>query len=318
MNILKVLLILSISILLSGCAIFGTNKRALEQKLTIASDKVDEIEDKLHKNDKDRISVVSTIATGTEHALGKMTNPPIEIQVAKELNERILSIVGNPNLDESKKIKKIVDELTSQVESERKKGLSALAKKDKEIMELQLVRDNLKAQIKLKTEEFNDIALQIAMQGDKSKGIVDDWNKWFGLGAVFYGLKRFITSSLIFLLIGSILFLVIKVFAATNPIFGTILGLFNAAGGMMLYLVKGILPGSFSQVGFLPKEEYNKYKNVLLKIIDITEEMKSHDDVMPDDKDYMFKDYLLKIDKEFGDTDKRVYDDVKKELRWKV
>lgn len=302
----------------SGCAILGTNKRSLEQKLTVAGNKVEEIEDKLHKNDKERIIAVRTIATGTERALEKMTNPPVEVQVAKELNDRILSIVGNPNLDESKKIKKIVDELTSQIESERKKGMAALAKKDKELMELQLIRDDLKTQIETKTEEFNDLAIQIAMQGDKHKGTVDDWNKWFGLGAVFYGLKKFVTSSLIFLLIGSTLFLVIKVFAATNPIFATILGLFNAIGGMLLYLVKGILPGSFSQVGFLPKEEYNKYKNVLLKVIDVTEEMKSHDEVMPDDKDYMFKDYLLKLDQEFGDTDKRVYEDVKKELRWKV
>lgn len=318
MNILKVLLMLILTVLISGCSIFGNNKRALEQKLTKAGDKVQVIEDKLNQNNKDRMLAVSTMATGTERALEKMTNPPVEVQVAKELNERILSIVGNPNLDEAKKIKKIVDELTSQVESERKKGIAALAKKDKELIELQVTRDNLKTQIQAKTDEFNKLAVEIAMQGDKSKGTLDDLNKWFGLSAVFYGLKKFITSSLIFLLSGSILFLIVKIFAASNPIFGTILGLFNSIGGMLLYLVKGILPGSFSQVGFLPREEHNKYKNALLKIIDVTEEMKSHDDVMPDDKDYMFKDFLLKLDTEFGDTDKRVYDDVKKELRWKI
>ena len=59
------------------------------------------------------------------------------------MNERVISILGTPHLDQVKKIKATVDLLNSELEAERKKGLVLLEERDKIIVKLQKEKKEL-------------------------------------------------------------------------------------------------------------------------------------------------------------------------------
>jgi len=312
------LFVVSLALSLCGCvSLFGSKRNANEKKLQAAATQVSNVKDDLNKNDKEKIYVASTMAVGTDRALTKVTNTAVDIKVAKEMNDRVISILGSPHLDDQNKIKKIVDQLTSEIQAERNKGEKALAEKDAEIIDIQNSRDELRVQMKVKTEEYNQLAVSVAAKADNYKETVDKCNSWFGLGAVFYGVKRLFTTCLVFIIISGIVFILIRVLAASNPMIGAAYGIFNSAGSILLHVFKGILPGSFHSIGMVWKSDRDKYKNVLIKLVDVTEEMKSHDNIIPTDKSYTFKDYLVKIDQELGDADKAVCNEIKTDLRWK-
>jgi hypothetical protein len=306
------------AVLIGGCSTWHPfTKQTSVDKLAEQSKKIDAVKSQLSMNSAEKAYAASTFAAGTDRALSKVTNAPVEVRVAQEMNDRVLSILGNPYIDDQNKIKKIVDALTSQIEQVKMQGEKELAQRDIEVADLQVQRDKLKDNIKTKVDEYNTLAEQVAHDNDKNKAVVDQCNSWFGLGAVFYGLKRFVSSCLIFLLIGAIVFLAIKILANSFPPLAAAMGIFNMVGSLALHTIKSITPGAFKAANFIPTDTSNKYKEVLIKMIDVAEEMKSHDDVMPDDKDYMFKDYIQKINIELGDNDKDIYNEIKKILRWR-
>ena len=311
-----IILVVLLSLCIGGCGVFSSRKNANEHKMENASKEVDKVKEKLANNSKEKMYAASTMATGTDRALSKITNATVEVKVAKEMNDRVLSILGNPYLDDQNKIKKIVDELTSQVDKVRLQGEKDLAEKDKEIAWLQIQRDNLKNDISQKTKEFNDLALEVATKADVYKETVDKCNSFFGLGAIFYGIKRFFTTCLVFVLITSIIFLALKVFASANPMVGAAFSIFNHAGGLILHFVKGVLPGSFKVAGFKFNEEVAVNNDMLIKTVDVIELMKNNQSILPPDKAYTFNNYLEFIDKKYSDSDKRLYDSIKHDLQW--
>ena len=313
-----ILFICLIALFIGGCAGFtAISGNDSQKKLDKAQAKVDAVKTELSKNAAEKAYAASTFATGTAHALDKVTNAPVEVKIAKDMNDRVLSILGNPYLDDQNKIKQIVDELGSQVEKVRKQGEKDLAKKDAEVADLQTERDNLKDKIKQKTDEFNALANSIAEKNDANQAIVDKCNSFFGLGAVFYGLKRFITSCLMFLLIGAILFLAIKMLSNAYPPLAAAMGVFNMGMSMVLHTIKSITPGAFKISGFVSESHSDEYKNVLLKTVDTIETMKSHEKLLADsNKSYSFDDFVAELDKDYGDGDKRIYDNIKHDLRW--
>ena len=139
---MKRLLILFMGLLLSGC--FSTIKPAKQiddNQKAIAKEekKVDATVVEIEKNDKGKKIQTSALAQGIQYSLNQVTNPPIQVDTAKSLNERVVSIVGSPHIDEINRIKATVDLLNSAVEEERKKGLELLAKRDELINKLQKV-----------------------------------------------------------------------------------------------------------------------------------------------------------------------------------
>lgn len=307
-----------IVLFIGGCAGFtAISSNASQKKLDKAQSKIDAVHAQLDKNNAEKAYAASTFAVGTAHALDKVTNPPVEVKIAKDMNDRVLSILGNPYLDDQNKIKQIVDELSSQVEKVKTQGLKDLAKKDAEVADLQIQRDDLKVKIKQKVDEFNALANSIAEKNDANQAVVDKCNSFFGLGAVFYGLKRFITSCLMFLLIGAILFLAIKILSNVYPPVASAMGVFNMVMSVVLHTIKSITPGAFKISGFIPESHSDEYKNVLLKTVDTIETMKSHEKLLANsNKSYSFDDFVVELDKYYGDRDKRIYDNIKHDLRW--
>jgi len=305
--------IFAIWLLISGCASWGgkdKNQRNIEDKKT----NVQDAKDALNENSKEKMKQVQSLSFGVNYALKKAPTNNVPVKIANELNERIVSLAGTPNMEEINKMKTMVDKLTSKIIEEQKLGRELLKKKDEEIIAIQKERDVLKEQLDLKQDALSDAATKIAQQADETKSKLDAMNGFFGLGAIFYGIKRFITSCLIFILVFSIIFLILRILASTNPIAAAFFSIFNMIGGMLLQAIKSLAPGALKSANMVTNDEHNYYKDTLYKIIDTVQEVKQNAKVL--NKDLLIKDLFDKLDRNLSDHDKDLIAAVKKELKW--
>ena len=85
------------SLLLIGCSTAGIPGK----QVTVAQDaiakqekKIDTTSDELVKNDKGKRIQTAVLAQGIQYSLQQVTNTSIQVETAKNLNERVISIEG--------------------------------------------------------------------------------------------------------------------------------------------------------------------------------------------------------------------------------
>ena len=131
-------------------------------------------------------------------------------------------------------------------------------------------------------------------------------------------LRKFVTSLLVGILIFCIVFFVLKLAAATNPIAAAIFRIFEFAGSSILFLVKSITPKSFNISNYVDKQFHDKYKSALDKIVDTIQDMKNKNEVLPEDKKYKLEDLFENLSKVMDEEDKESIKECLKELKWKI
>jgi len=268
------------ALLLAGC----TTKIVPGQQVSTAQDavakqekKIDQTYDDLVKNDKSKRVQTSVLAQGIQYSLQQVTNAPIQVETAKNLNERVISIVGSPHLDEIKRIKATIDLLNSSLAEERKKGEELLGQRDTIIDKLQKEKSELKDKYDDQLWQMTDKAKEVAKESDAKQATIDSMSGMFGLNAVFWGLKKFFFSC--------------------------------------LTLVKGLTPKAFELANFASKDKVDEYKSPLTKIVDVIQELKEKQKESPD-KIYPLNEVLKRFDKEMDSTEKDLIDDILKEQKW--
>lgn len=263
----------------------------------------------LAKNDGEKLKTVSTLAAGTEYSLKSITNPPVQVKTAMDFNGRILSITGNPNVDELNKIKQITDLLNSEIEKEREKGLKLLKQKDDEIFELQTkqkeIQDKYESQIKgLETQ-----ATQVAKKADALQVTVDQVNSWMGLGGIVYGIKRFITIGVTGILIFLVSFMVLRFLAASNPIASAIFSIFEQIAGFIINVIKGIAPRAVQFSKHIEFNIFSRYREALDTIVDTIEQNKKIQ--KKSGKQISLDEILVEFDKNLNDDEKKLIEELK-------
>lgn len=263
--LLSVLLILS----LSGC------KTTNQDKVQKTKDALTLTREALAKNDGNKLEAVATLAAGTEHSLKSVTNPPVQVKTAIDLNARILSITGNPSLDELNKIQKITDLLNSEIQKERQRGEQLLKEKDFEIMSLQNKSKEIKNVYETQIKGLETQAMQVAKKADGLQVIVDQVNSWMGLGGVVYGIKRFVTIGVTSILIFLICFMVLRFLAKSHPIVGAIFSIIEYIAAFFINIIKGIAPKAMQFSNHIELPTFSKYKNTLDSMVDTIESLKT-------------------------------------------
>ena len=304
-------------VMLAGCGtIVPDNKNDNQKAIQGRENAVEFAKEKIANNSDKKMSEIATMAQGVDYSLSKVpaTNVTHEVTTAKEINQRVISIAGSPKVDELAKIKSMVDLLNSEIAKERERGTKLLQQKDAEILSVQKKSDDLDVNLNKKIGELATTAKKQAEAADDNKVIIDNVNKYFGLGAVFYGIKRFITSCIVGILIFGVIFLVLRLLAATNPIAAEVFSVFNIVGAIVVNIIKGVAPKSLNFSGFSPSVELEKYKTTLLKLIDNIEEIRT---MAKDDKSITIDDLLQHFDKELDQSDKDLIKELKTMLRWK-
>lgn len=298
-------------LLISGCSLFN---RPNVPKVQNSRDQLNISRRELSVNNEEKMKQIAVLAKGTEFSLNTITNQSVEIKTALDLNSRIINISGNPHIDELEKIKNIVKYLNSEIDVERKRGVKLLGDKDQQILTLQNERKYIQNQYEEQIVEFEKQAIEMATKADKLQLIVNEVNSWFGLGGVFYGLKRFISTSLVFVLICIVLFFVLRFLASMHPIPATIFALFEYIGGYIITIIKGIVPKSINFSKHVEEPLFQRYKLTLNNVVEILEKMKIVQ--KKGNKVFTLNDAFDQLDRELSDPEKRLIDELTSDIKY--
>lgn len=307
-------------LMIVGCSSLLNSNQGIFGKSQIQSDKVESkiriIENRQSTSNEDKLSHIGAWSKGgVEHSLDKITNNiPDEVVVAKEMNSRIEALAGKPDFKEVELIKGIVDDLLSQVERTRINGEKALAQKDKEISKMQEDDKKLNS---LREDEIANALSQAninAKVADQYKATLSQMDSYFGLGAVFYGFKKFFISSMWTLGIICIVFLILRLLASSNPIAGALFNIFEQIGSWIIHTVALILPKALSIAGNVSVEAYNTTKGALKSVVDSIETAKLQADGTG--KAPSLKGVLDNANITMTQDDKAIIEKIKLELGW--
>lgn len=313
----KLLLFLFLLLFSASCSVVRPSKQIddAQKQIVKKENKVFETLDRIEDVEKGKQIQTSTLALGIEYSLSQITNPPIQVLTAQSLNERIVSIVGSPHIEESKKIKEIVDLLNSELGKERNKGQKLLSKKDEEIDRLQKQKSALKKIYDVQMWDLSDEAKRVAQQADENKATLDQMSGFFGLNAVFWGLKKFIFGSLTWIVIFLIIFGVLRVLSNTNPIAAAVFAIFDGMASVVINALKALTPKAFNIAKLNNTAETLHIKQTLTKVVNSIQETKEKQ------KDpsiiVNIKDVLNKLKVDMDQSEKDLIDKILVEEKWK-
>jgi len=315
---MRTFLLLFMVLSLSGC--FSTIKSAKQvddnQKIIAKEEKkVDNTLVEIEKNEKGKRIQTSGLSVGIQYSLNQVTNAPVQVDTAKALNERVISIVGSPHIDEIKRIKATVDLLNSQVAEERKKGEELLSQRDGTISKLQKEKSELNQKYDDQLWQLTDKAKEVAKEADQNKAVLDSMGGMFGLNAVFWGLKKFFISALTAIAIFVVVFVILRLLAAVNPVAGAVFSIFNMLGSTVITLIKTLTPKAFEMSNFATKEKVEEFKSPLVKIIDVIQELKEKQKESPD-RVFPLSEILKRFDQEMDSHEKDLINGILKEQKW--
>jgi hypothetical protein len=314
----KLPILIILVFLFTGC--FSTIKPAKQiddnQKIIEKQEKkVDSTLVEMEKNDKSKRIQTSGLSVGIEHSLNQITNAPVQVDTARKLNERVISIVGSPHIDEIKRIKATVDLLNSALVEERRKGEELLAQRDDIINKLQKEKSELNEKYDDQLWQLTDKAKEVAKEADQNKAVLDSMSGMFGLNAVMWGLKKFVFSALTAITIFIVVFVLLRILATVHPAAGAAFSIFNMLGSAIISIIKTLTPKAFEMCNFATKEKVEEFKSPLVKIVDVIQELKEKQKESPD-KIYPLNEILKRFDKEMDSHEKDLIDDILKEQKW--
>lgn len=315
----NLLILLCFSLFLTGC--WGNIKpskinSASRDKIELQERKIDQISENQRKNDSKTQSQAAMYAAGVSYSLSQINEPSVEVNTAFKLNERIISIVGAPNLVESERIKKIVSLLNSEIEYERKRGENLLLEKDLEIVSLQKEKQKLETDYKNQIDKLLADAKKVAKSADASNTTLDSMSGMMGLNAVWWGIKTFITTSLKWVVIFSVIFLILRILSASNPIAAAVFSIFNVIGSFVVGVFKYLTPKAFEMCNFSSAKTTNLLKNTLTHIVNQVQDLKEKQKDQPDKK-YTLDEVLHRLNGEMDEEHKNIIEQILKEEKWK-
>lgn len=305
--------------LLSGCFSTITPTKpptANQQVINNQEKKLDKTLEQIEKNEKGKKIQTSTLAQGIQYSLTQVTNPPVQVETAKSLNERVVSIVGSPHIDEINRIKATVDLLNSAIEEERRKGQELLAQRDEMINKLQKEKVDLNEKYDDQLWQMTDKAKKIAEEADAAKATLNSMSGMFGLNAVIWGIKKFFVSAFTAIIIFIIIFIILRLLATVNPIAAAAFSIFDMVGSLIISIFKGLTPKAFEISNLVNKNKFDEYKEPLVKIIDVIQEYKIKQEENPD-KSFKIQNILDQLDRDMNKPEKDLINKILQDLKWK-
>lgn len=301
-----------------GCAgLTGQNKGVFgktSQKQADQNERVANIERSESKNSDARLTHIGAWSEGTKYVLDKVQEPTPEVNVAKDVNERIKALANKPDFNEVKEVQAIIDGLLSQMKNQQEEAKKSLASKDEDIAKLNLEVQALNQAKESEVRKALKLAEASAKQADQYRQTLDDMDSFFGFGAIWYGLKKLVTRMAWILGIGAVLFFVLRIAAASNPIAGAIFSVFEQIVAWFINALKMIAPKATQFSGFVESKVFDGYKTTLMRLIDTIQLLKEKE---TDTKKFTLDDLAMELAKSFDSVDKNRIDDIKKELHWR-
>lgn len=306
-------LLILIPALFAGCKsgwLFGKLSKSNEDQIT----KIENVQKAQNVNVKAKMDEVSVFASGIDYSLNKITNKEPPALVAFDLNRRIMSLSGKPNLDAEKEMWKIVDGLVSELQKEKDWSHRMLTKKDSEIVSLQRNTQELEDRVNAEIQKYIKISSETAKKADAAKAELEEWTGMWGLKGVAKGSWKFITTSLWFIAGFGLLFFILRTLASTNPIAGAFFKIFDVLAGYFIKFINLVVPRAIEMSGNIATSAYNSSKVLLTKIVDSVEWIKQIEKTTG--SPVTLKALLNELDKKLDSSEKEVINKIKKDLQY--
>jgi ElaB/YqjD/DUF883 family membrane-anchored ribosome-binding protein len=308
------ILVASSMLLLTSCAMLSSKGKAAAAEER-GRNRIANVDSKLNANVVEKMDAIASLAYGTDYALSKITDPSREVQIARDMNKRVESLAGSPTLDQMKDMQSTIDKLTSMLASERNEGKQKLSEKDQIISNLQNETKALNAAKETEIHKYMQLAQDAAEAADAYKVELDKMNRWFGLGAVFYGLKKFIISSMWILGIGGILFIILRLMSYSNPVVASIFSIFSTIASWVIRGIEALVPKAIEFAGHTANAVVNVYKSTLWKIVDNIQVVKDRAAARGEKPN--LDEVLDEVAKSMNSDEKAIVEEIKKALHWK-
>lgn len=279
-----------------------------------ANERVENIGKSEAKNSEARLDHIGAWSEGTKYALDKVPEPSKEVTVAKDINERVQTLANKPDFNEVREVKNIIDGLLSQMTSQQEMAQALLHDKDTEIYKLTLEVKALEVAKESEISKALKTAASSAAKADQYKETLSDMDSFFGLGAIFYGVKKLITRSIWVIVIFLVVFLVLRLAASANPVCAAIFSIFEQVIAWFINALKMIAPKAAQYSGMVTNKVFDGYKLTLTKIIDAIQLLKEKETPV---KKATIDELTAELAKSMDVADKERVEGVKKDLHWK-
>jgi hypothetical protein len=322
---IKIISICALSLSLMGCSSIFKKNEGVTGKSTKAEEKaavrVDVVNEAIVMNDRQKLQTIGIFAAGTDYALSKVPEPPKEVEVARELNARILNLAESPALEQLKAVHTMVDDLVSTLQAQQEKGLHELARRDESIYMIQMEKRALESAKEQEIKKYMDVAQAAASKADQYASTLGDMDSMWGLGAIFYGIKRLITRAAIFIGIFAFIYLLLRVVSTMHPAGAAAFQIFDLIASAFMNIIKGLAPGAAKIAKLVPEAAHTIYKQTLGHVVDTIELLKIQDkkDIAAGQpsKKYTLNEILAEFDKAMDQPHKDTIKNVKSDMNWK-
>lgn len=205
-----------------------------------------------------KLDTIGQLSYGVDYSLDR-TNIP----AAKALNAQVLNITGLPTVEKQTL-------MTNAVEHTNFIYIT------KEIVKIEKIENAINEQLKKDSENLQ--VVQTELNAHK---------KWFGLGGVVLGLKRFCYWMVGF----GVLFLILRVLSTANPIASAAFSIFEGMGAMFIRGVGYIVPKALTMTKTAGEQALRKVVDVVESNNLLNDETKSHlsDKMTPEEKELIKK-----------------------------
>jgi hypothetical protein len=295
----------------TSCTIFTS-----KGKVAIAEEKsrtrIVNVEGQIVANTTEKLNEIAGLAYGTDYALSKVNNPPREVSVARDINQRVTSLAGSPTIERMKEMQETIDKLVSILATERNEGKIKLDGKDAQISAIQLESKLLVETKESEIRKYMLTAQEAAANADAYKTELNKMDSWMGLGAVWYGIKKFIISSMWILGIGSLLFFVLRIASVSNPVCGAIFSIFEQMVAWIIRSISYIFPKALTFAGHVSSSLYSSSQLLLQKIIDNIQNLKQIEQKMG--HEITLKELFVELDKSMDVAEKKAIAEIKSKL----
>ena len=315
---MKYLCIALIPLLIVSCSTVRGTKQFSENRDKIEAEQIQiqEKKEEINNNDKQKKIQTSILVNGISHSLNQVTNPPVQVKTAQIINQRLQSIVGTPYLDEVKKIQETVDFLNSSLEEEKVKGQRLLEQRDILIIELQKEKTDLKEQFQEKINDLADTAKTMALSADENAATIKQMSGFFGLNAVFWGLKKFFFDCIMIIAVVGVIFIILRLLAASNPVAAAAFSIFDMLASFVINIFKALTPKAFEISKLSNAKETYKIKELLNIVINTLQKFKERQKDNPS-KTFSMTEIFNDLNSEMDKEEKNMVQDILRELKWK-
>lgn len=325
-------------LLFSGCQTYPPGDGS--ESVNKAKQSIVNVESQISDNNVKKLESIGLFAYGTNFALSRLyeypsfSNLPFDfksmVDSAVTTNNMVRELAPSPNSEKMIEMENTIKSLASQLETERENGIKKITEFELQVQALNKKSDDLTIDLQKANNDFKNLTIALGKEVDSLNGKLTDekqkntdlqnnldkFDEGFGGYAIWHGLKVFF-NKIMWISIGlTVAFFVLKAFAASNPIAGSIFSVFESIVGFFIKGVFSLFPRAVKFSGNIDLPTFNSVKNSRDKLVDTMESLYRIEKATPG-KTFSLSEVFDELEKNMDEADKKEIKLALEKLGWK-